>query len=141
MGNGVTVVEPYTAFAQLLPAESFFQAQAGVEVPTRAGVRPKEVFARTAIGKTLRQSHGLDRAWTPMVEFMVARQVKDGARTEFDVAPQFQVTLAQRQHVRLNLGVRIPVNNFNNRSLEFGSYLLWDWFDGGFLDGWRGPRE
>jgi hypothetical protein len=76
-----------------------------------------------------------------MMEFLVARQIQPGARIEFDIAPQFQVTLAQRQHVRVNIGVRIPANNFNNRPVELGFYMLWDWFDGPFFDGWRGPRE
>ena len=66
------------------------------------------------------------------------RSLQPGARTEFDLVPQMQVTLAQRQHVRANFGVRIPVNNFNDRPVELGFYLLWDWFDGGFRDGWRG---
>jgi mono/diheme cytochrome c family protein len=140
-GNGVTVIEPFASFAQLLPHESFVQMQTGVEFPTHGGVRAREAFVRTAVGKTLRELQGVDRAWTPMMEFLVARQIQPGARIEFDIAPQFQVTLAQRQHVRVNIGVRIPANNFNNRPVELGFYMLWDWFDGPFFDGWRGPRE
>jgi mono/diheme cytochrome c family protein len=137
-GNGVTIIEPFVSFAQLFPRESFLQVQSGVEFPTSSGVRPKEAFIRTAIGKTFREEQGVDRAWSPMLEILAARDLQAGARTEIDIAPQMQVTLAQRQHVRANFGVRIPVNNFNSRNVELGFYLLWDWFDGGFRDGWHG---
>jgi len=50
--------------------------------------------------------------------------------------PQVQVSLTRRQHVRFNAGVRVPVNARDHRSTSVIMYLLWDWFDGGFLDGW-----
>ena len=33
LGGGVTIFEPFVAFGQLLPADSFVQAQAGLELP------------------------------------------------------------------------------------------------------------
>jgi hypothetical protein len=33
-------------------------------------------------------------------------------------------------------GVRIPVNKWDERPVELMVYLLWDWFDGGLLEGW-----
>jgi hypothetical protein len=35
-----------------------------------------------------------------------------------------------------NLGVRIPVNETDNRHTAVIAYILWDWFDGGFTEGW-----
>ena len=35
-----------------------------------------------------------------------------------------------------NLGVRVPVNETAGRDTQLVMYLLWDWFDGGFFDGW-----
>lgn len=140
-GNGVMVIEPFASYAQLFPKESFVQVQTGVEFPTHTDDRPKEAFIRSAFGKTLRQEKGMGRAWTPMLEFLATREIQRRSKTEYDIAPQVQVTLAQRQHIRANFGVRIPVNNFNSRAVELGFYLLWDWFDGGFLDGWKGLRR
>ncbi len=34
-----------------------------------------------------------------------------------------------------NIGVRIPVDD-PERSSQVMVYLLWDWFDGGFFEGW-----
>jgi hypothetical protein len=52
------------------------------------------------------------------------------------MVPQVQITLNTRQHIRLNVGLRVPLNETSERSTEFVVYLLWDWFDGGFFDGW-----
>lgn len=50
--------------------------------------------------------------------------------------PQLQVTLSRRQHVLLNVGVRIPLTHTGARPTRVATYLLWDWFDGGLLEGW-----
>jgi hypothetical protein len=36
----------------------------------------------------------------------------------------------------MNIGVRTPLNNRSDRDTQVVVYLLWDWFDGGFLQGW-----
>ena len=41
------------------------------------------------------------------------------------------------QHVRANIGVRVPVTNTVDRPVQVVFYLLWDWFDGGLLEGWK----
>jgi hypothetical protein len=50
--------------------------------------------------------------------------------------PQRQVTLNTRQHIMLNAGVQFPLNERQGRGTRFMAYLLWDWWDGGFFDGW-----
>ena len=61
------------------------------------------------------------------------------AKTNFDVVPEFQVTLSRRQHVRANMELRIPANNTAGRSTQLMFYLLWDWQDG--TDGFRRAGE
>ena len=34
------------------------------------------------------------------------------------------------------VGVRVPANDREGRSTQVITYFLWDWFDGGLLDGW-----
>ena len=60
----------------------------------------------------------------------------NGAKTDWDVLPQMQVTLSPRQHVRADLGVRIPVNNTADRPIQLVFYVLWDWADGKITEGW-----
>jgi hypothetical protein len=71
-----------------------------------------------------------------MFEFLAARDLVDNAKTNWDVLPQMQVTISKRQHIRANLGVRIPVNNTPGRQVQVMFYLLWDWFDGRLNEGW-----
>ena len=72
-----------------------------------------------------------------MVEFLWDRNFETGANTNFDVMPEFQVTLSKRQHVRAALGVRVPATNTSGRPVQIVFYVLWDWFDGKIQDGWK----
>lgn len=137
LGSGTTAFETFAAYAQLLPKLSFLQLQAGTEQPTDPAKAPRNLFYRGAFGKSVRQSGGLGRMWTPMVEFTASRDFVPGASTDWDIVPQFQVTLSRRQHVRYNFGLRIPVTNTAGRPIQAMFYVLWDWFDGGLTEGWR----
>jgi mono/diheme cytochrome c family protein len=135
-GKGVTIFETFASFGQLLPKKSFLQFQSGIEMPTDTDKANRAVYWRTVFGKSLNQDAGLGRTWTPMVELLADRELATGEKTNWDLLPQFQVTLNRRQHIRANLGVRVPVNDFSSRPLQVMIYLLWDWFDGGLRDGW-----
>jgi mono/diheme cytochrome c family protein len=131
IGNGYTVLEPFVSFGQLLPADAFFQVQVGGEFPVVDAER--EAFWRGALGKTF-TSGPFGRAWTPMVEMLGATALEEGAEVHWDVVPQLQVTLNTRQHIMLNLAARLPLED--TREPEVLVYVLWDWFDGGFFEGW-----
>lgn len=135
LGRGVTVFEPFVAFGQILPGASFLQAQAGLELPADTDRAEREAFWRLVAGRTVTQGR-FGRAWSPMLELLAARALEDGATTHWDLVPQMQVTLNRRQHIMLNGGVRIPVNDREGRRTQVLVYLLWDWFDGGVLEGW-----
>ena len=133
-GSGSTILEPYAAYVQLLPGDSFFQAQVLGEFAV-GGPAEDELAVRAVLGKTWTDGE-FGRAWSPMLEVLAARELGSGADTTLDVVPQLQVALNTRQHILLNIGVRIPVGNKRDRKPQIAMYLLWDWFDGGFLDGW-----
>lgn len=133
-GKGTTILEPFLAFGQILPGEAFVQVQTLGEFPLDSDVE-SEAAVRAALGRTW-TTGPFGRAWTPMVEILGVRELESGADTNWDLVPQFQVTLNTRQHVMANLGVRLPLTNADERETEVLFYLLWDWFDGGFLEGW-----
>jgi mono/diheme cytochrome c family protein len=137
LGSGVTTFETFAAYGQLLPRYFFLQMQGGAELPTDTARAPQAVFFRSAVGKAFAQNHGLGRLWTPMVEFLADRDLEDGAKTNWDVLPEIQVTLSKRQHVRFDVGLRIPATNTSGRQMQVAFYLLWDWQDGKLLEGWR----
>ncbi len=135
-GTGVTVFESFASYGQILPSDSFLQLQAGVEVPTHRDDASRAAYWRAVMGRSFSQGGGLGRTWSPMVEFLADRDFETGARTNWDVLPQLQVTLSTRQHIMANFGVRIPATNTAGRPVQLMLYLLWDWFDGGLREGW-----
>ena len=132
LGGGVTIFEPFVTLSQMLPSDGFLHLHAGVEVPSDTDRAPKETFWRAALGKTYMEG-SWGRAWSPMVELLGARAGDD---TEWDIVPEMQVSLSTRQHILLNVGMRVPLNERESRSKRFLVYLLWDWFDGGLFTGW-----
>jgi mono/diheme cytochrome c family protein len=136
LGSGVTTFATFAAFGQRLPGMSFFQLQAGGELPVNTQKAPQAVFAHSAIGKTFVQNHGFGRIWTPMLEFLADRDLVTGAKTNFDVVPEMQFSLSKRQHIMADVGLRRPVNNTFGRPTQLVFYVLWDWFDGGLREGW-----
>jgi mono/diheme cytochrome c family protein len=135
LGKGTAVVEPFVAFGQILPADSFLQVQGGVELPFDTGESAREAFWRVTAGRSFSHRRW-GRTWTPMVELLGARPFETGASVEWDIVPQMQVTLSTRQHIMVNAGVRFPLNNSGPRQTEVLVYLLWDWFDGPLFGGW-----
>jgi mono/diheme cytochrome c family protein len=133
-GAGSTVFESFVLYGKLLPNDTFVQLQGILEFPTDSTL-DDELVVRGAYGRTWIADAPFGRAWTPMIEVLGARPL-DGASTQWDVAPQVQITLNTRQHVIASAGFRVPVTDRGPRATEFVFYLLWDWFDGGVLEGW-----
>jgi hypothetical protein len=142
-GGDEWIVEPFVLFGKVLPADAFLHAQALAELPVGPTVTTDgeadggegEAGVRLVVGRTWTQGRW-GRAWSPMVELLAARAFESGATVAWDIVPQFQVTLNTRQHVMANLGVRVPLTDADVRQTTVMLYLLWDWFDGGFFDGW-----
>jgi len=136
LGKGVVVFEPFLAFAQILPWDFFLHLQTGAEFPAKesSGVET-EGFLRAALGRSLAWGK-YGRGFTPIVEAVAFRELTSGASTSLDLVPQMQISLSRRQHVRFSLGASLPTANREGRSPQAMFYVLWDWFDGGLLEGW-----
>jgi len=132
-GGGTMVFEGTMMAAQLLPHRAFVQAQVGGGVAYDRAF-PDEVFARVALGAPVVPVR-FGRTFSPMVEVIAARELDSGAATEVDVAPELQITLSTRQHVRALVGVQVPVTE-RSRDTAGLVYVLWDIADGGLLEGW-----
>ena len=106
-----------------------------IELPTNKQKAVNESFLRTTVGYTIAQDQGYGRAWTPMAELLIAHPY--GESTEVDVVPQMQVSLSKLQHILMSVGARVPVTEREGRHAQFLTYVLWDWFDGGFFQFWK----
>jgi hypothetical protein len=134
LGADGTKTEGFLSFGQALPSDAFVQAQAGAEIPLYSGAE-KEGFGRLVVGRTF-SSGRWGRSWTPMVELQAKRELEGGMPTAIDLVPQIQVSLNTRQHVLASVGVLVPTTETSGRSPRLLMYLLLDWFDGGFFEGW-----
>jgi hypothetical protein len=136
-GAGTTQFEPFAAFDQLFKENTFVQTQLGADLPVDTSRAPRSMFWRVAIGQAMAPDHMLGRLFSPMVEFLAVHDFKPGARTEWDVLPEMQITLSRRQHVRVGFGVREPFTNTQGRTPQVLFYFLWDRADGKLWEGWR----
>lgn len=136
LGSGSLAFETHALFAKLLPNDAFVQGQVFAAFPVRTSLS-EEVGLRMVLGKSFAEENGWGRTWSPMLELLGTQELATGAKTEWDLVPQFQVTLSKRQHIRFNAGARIPATNRAGRSTQFLFYLLWDWYDAGLFEAWR----
>jgi len=134
LGTGEAALGVFGSYDVLLPQDTFLQFQAGGNFPRHTQTTPNDVYARSAFGASF--SKGFGRQWSPMLELVADRNLQTGATTNWDLVPQFQVTLNTRQHIRADLAYRLALNNTAGRANEVMFYFLWDWFDGGLFEGW-----
>lgn len=131
LGTGKTIIEPYVSLGQALPSDAFLQLFGGAKVALDGSTAHNRLLLRGVLGKTVIEGRW-GRAWTPMVEVLVATS-EEGMH--LDLLPQAQISLNRRQHVMLNVGARLPTGR-SDAPAGLVVYLLWEWFDGGFLEGW-----
>jgi hypothetical protein len=136
LGTGTTTFGTFAMFDQLFPTNTFIQFQGGANLPVDTGKAPQNVFWNTVLGQSLAADHGLGRLWSPMVEALASRDLVTGAKTDWNILPEMQVTISRRQHIRGNVGVSFPVNNTVGRPRQLLFYILWDWADGRLNEGW-----
>lgn len=137
-GKGTFAFEPFLAYGQIIPAVGFVQLQGGAELPFETDRAAIELFGRGALGRTFTAGR-FGRAITPMVELQTKAELEDGGEEialDWSFVPQIQIALSQRQHVLWNVGVLLPLDDLESRDYTLLTYILWDWFDGGLLEGW-----
>jgi len=140
LGAPGSALEAFASLGQILPGDAFVQAQAGYKAPLYEN-GANEGFGRFVLGRTFTQGQW-GRAWTPMLEAQVEHHFEPGSEPHFDLLPQVQIALNTRQHVLANIGVLVPVGGDDGHGHEHArpvrllTYILLDWFDGGFFEGW-----
>ncbi|MEJ8567981.1 c-type cytochrome [Elongatibacter sediminis] len=55
---------------------------------------------------------------------------------QFSVLPQARIGLNKRGNIALNVGVELPVNDTDRYDWRGYVYFIWDFADGGLLEGW-----
>ncbi|MEE4238964.1 MAG: cytochrome c [Anderseniella sp.] len=55
---------------------------------------------------------------------------------QFSIVPQARIGLNKRGNIALNAGVEWPLNDNDRYDWQVYLYLIWDFADGGFFEGW-----
>ena len=55
---------------------------------------------------------------------------------QLSVLPQVRIGLSKRGHVAINAGLELPLNDTDRYDWRAYAYLIWDFADGGFFEGW-----
>jgi len=134
-GTGEATLGVFGSYDVLLPADTFLEFQAGGAFPRHTGSTPNAVYARSAFGASFSRDFG--RQWSPMLELTADHDLRAGSTTDLNLVPELQVTVNTRQHIRFALGYKIALNDTASQSNQVIFYFLWDWFDGGLLEGWQ----
>jgi hypothetical protein len=137
LGTGTTAFEGFILGAQLLPARSYFQYQAGVELPTDPSRLPRSAFWGGTLGTSIPFGR-ISRIWSPMIGVTGTRDLVGGAPVDWNVVPEVQLTLSALQHVRASVGLNVPLTQRDTRSTQLLAYVLWDMADGPLFQGWKG---
>jgi len=134
LGTRLTILETSALAGQRI-GPAFAHAQAGFEFPLNVASTPNEAFWRGALGAML--ATGADgRMWSPMLELSGHREFEYGDPIRWDLLPQLQVSLSRRRHIAAAAGARVPVGGPTRPAIAMVS-LMWDWFEGGLMEGWR----
>lgn len=137
IGSGTFMFEPSLRIGQIIARNSFLQLQGGAEIFADSDRHNHVVFWRGALGRTFKKG-GVGRAFSPMIEVLGESEITDETTTaDWNLVPGFQLALSKRQHIRLGAGLSIPVTDADTRPLDCMVYLIWDWYDGGFMEGWK----
>lgn len=137
LGAGEPSLGLFTMYDQLFGHQAFMQVQTGVDIPRHTEYSPRSAYVNTAFGRSFAGGGELGRLWSPMLEIIANHDLTNGTSTDWDVVPELQLTINRRQHVRAAMGYRLPLNDTAGRPKQFIAYFLWDWFDGGFFEGWQ----
>jgi mono/diheme cytochrome c family protein len=121
LGNGFAIYEPFAMFGQMVGSNGFVQVHAGYEIPSDHDKGSNEAFLRTTLGYSFAQDRGFGRAWSPMAELLAAKP--KGGDAEWDIVPQVQVSLSKLQHVLVSVGVRVPLNERQERKPQVLTYF------------------
>jgi mono/diheme cytochrome c family protein len=136
LGSGTFAFETHALFAQTLTNDFFLQGDIFGAYPAGKGL-PNEAHGNFALGRTFAEDEGWGRSWSPQLELLTTQAFTPGAKLQWDIVPQLQISLSRRQHILFSMGERIPLNDRGgDRQPQFVFYLIWDWYDAGLLQGW-----
>jgi hypothetical protein len=127
LGEGTVGLEPSLQVGKTL-GPFILQSEIKAVLPVDVNRAPRRLLYRAALQFPFSP---LKRAWVPGLEFEADTKVEGPARDAYYLAPTLFKGLTRRGHVALAIGVKIPVAGHRAFDYQIGTFLLWEYMDGG----------
>ncbi|NNK38487.1 MAG: hypothetical protein HKP03_08400, partial [Xanthomonadales bacterium] len=129
---------PYLAYGKILNDQWTFQGSGRLKLSLEDSDHSSAEFAGIV--------HWVHTDWPrrvfPALEMIAEVPFERGTgpgrkdAVQFSALPQVRIGLNKRGHVALNAGVEVPLNDRDRYDWRAYLYLIWDFADGGFFEGW-----
>ncbi len=130
LGDGAWTFAPFLAHGKAW-GRTLLQSRVGVELPNDADRAPRLATYAVGLSRALGPSRS---AWTPAIEWLGEVETRSG-RHRYGVWIETSKPLTRLGHVIGAAGVQVPIRPASDPArLEL--YLLWDFGDGSFFQGW-----
>ncbi len=130
LGDGATIFEPFLAFGKAW-GNTILQTRLAAEISANTDRRDSEMTFQLALSQAL----GPQRiAWVPTVEFLGSRNLATGENAWSSVL-EISKALTRLGHLVGAVGVRLPITK-SPEKYRIEAYVLWDFGDGPFWNGW-----
>jgi hypothetical protein len=129
---------PYLAFGKILGDAWTFQGSGRLKLSLEDSDHSSAEFAGIV--------HWVHSPWPrsvfPALEMVAEVPFERGtgpdkkSAVQWSILPQARIGLNKRGHVALNAGLELPLNDTERYDWRAYVYLIWDFADGGFFEGW-----
>lgn len=129
---------PYVAYGKIINDSWTFQGSGRLKLSLEDSDHSSAEFA----GIVHWVHSPLPRAVFPALEVVAELPFERGtgpgkkSAVQVSVLPQVRIGLNKRGHVALNAGLELPLNDRERYDRRAYVYLIWDFADGGFFEGW-----
>lgn len=139
MNNGAEwELLPYLAFGKIINDSVTFQGSARLKMSLEDSDHSSAEFAGIVHWTHTPLPRNVFPAMEVVAEVPFERGTGAGRKesVQYSVVPQMRIGLNKRGHVALNLGVELPLNDKERHDWRAQVFLIWDFADGGFFEGW-----
>jgi len=129
---------PYLAYGKIINDEWTFQGSGRLKMSLEDSDHGSAEFA----GIVHWVHSPLPRTVFPALELVAEVPFERGvgpdkkSAVQLSILPQVRIGLNKRGHVALNAGLELPLNDRERYDWRGYVYLIWDFADGGFFEGW-----
>ncbi len=129
---------PYLAFGKILSDEWTLQASGRLKLNLDNSDKSSAEFAGIVHWVHTQKGRAVFPGLELVAEVPFGRGIGPGRidSVQFSALPQLRIGLNKRGNIALNTGVELPLNDRERYDWRVYTFLIWDFADGGFFEGW-----